>query len=346
MALLLESLRIENYRVFRQLQIARLGRANLFVGKNNTGKSSILEAVRLYASHGNEEVLWSILESHDETRVGSDHVEDRVFAVKQLLHGRDVRSGFGIGIGPIGDQSRLLTIRIDWSVPQNSREAPGPEIVTSFGDSKRVFPLDFDTQQWSLVSAWHASDSLPRQSYVSPNGLSAEHAARLWDLIALTDLEDHVTEALRIISREIDRISFIGEQGRNRIPMAKLSSQVRPVPLRSLGDGVNRMLGIALSLVSARGGVLLVDEVENGIHFTAQLQLWQMLFRLAHRLDTQIFATTHSWDCIEAFQRAAVADAHEDAALIRLDAQDDAVLPTTFTENELSIVTRDAIEVR
>ena len=85
---------------------------------------------------------------------------------------------------------------------------------------------------------------------------------------------------------------------------------------------------------------------KNGIHFTAQQRLWELIFRLANRLDTQVFATTHSWDCIEAFQHAASIDSHEDAALVRLDVHDDAVSPTSFSERELAIVTRERIEVR
>jgi len=318
MTLLLESLLIENYRVFKRLEIPRLGRVNLLVGRNNSGKSSVLEAVRLYASLGSSEVMRSILESHDE-RNDSD---DDQFAVKQLFHGRDSAwtEASVIRIGPIG--GKPLTVNI---VNEQSPRFPATEQHT------RVSVPEIDA---------------PRQAFVSANGLTTEAAARLWDLIALTDLEQDVTSALRIIGPEIERISFIGERSRARVPMAKLSSVRHPVALRSLGDGVNRLLGIALSLASARGGVLLLDEVENGIHFTAQQKLWELIFRLAHQLDTQVFATTHSWDCIKAFQKAAKSDPNEEAALIRLDTQNGDVSPVSFSEEDLAIVTREQIEVR
>jgi AAA15 family ATPase/GTPase len=311
MTLLLESLRIENYRMFKRLEIARLGRVNLLVGRNNSGKSSVLEAVRLYASAGAHETIRSILESHDELRGGDDDGE-YVDAAKRLFTGRDTawRDSSQIRIGPI-DGGRSVSIEIF--------------------DYERVLTIGSRKIQ-------HA--------HVSPHGLSTEASARLWDLIALTDLEVHVTEALRIISPDIERISFVGEGDRKRIPLAKLSSHPQPVALRSLGDGVDRLLGIALSLAHASGGVLLIDEVENGIHFTAQERLWELIFRLAHQLDTQVFATTHSWDCIEAFQQAAAIDENEEAVLVRLDVHEDAVSPTTFSERELAIVTRERIEVR
>lgn len=335
MSLFLDSLVIENYRVFRSLRIERLGRANLFVGRNNAGKSSILEAVRLFASRGSEEVLWTILNSHDEMRAGTLQPEDRLYAVKQLFHGREGEwsDRAEIRIGPVHDPRESLRISIERVLSR---------IVTSIGNFQQGISLQTERRTRDITSL----ETKLRQAYVPPEGLKAEASARLWDLITLTDLEQSVIEALRIISPDIERISFIGEHGQTRVPMAKLANEVRPIPLRSLGDGVGRMLGIALSLVSARGGVLLLDEVENGIHFAAQEQLWQLIFRLAHQLNTQVFATSHSWDCIEAFQRAAAFDRHEEAALIRLDVQRDAITTTTFSERDLSIVTRDKIEVR
>lgn len=263
-------------------------------------------------------MLRSILESHDDLRLDDDQS-----AVKQLFHGRTAQwtDASEIRIGPVGSD-RPVSIRVV-DVPSSR------------------FPV---TEERARIFAPFSDSS--RHVYVSPNGLTAETAARLWDLIALTDLEQDVTDVLKIISADVERISFIGESGRKRVPMAKLSSENQPVALRSLGDGVNRLLGIALSLAYARGGVLLIDEVENGVHFSAQQQMWRVIFRLSHRLATQVFATTHSWDCIEAFQQAAAADPNEEAALVRLDVHDDAVSPTSFSERELAIVTRDQIEVR
>jgi putative AbiEii toxin of type IV toxin-antitoxin system/AAA ATPase-like protein len=346
MTLLLDSLRIENYRTFRHLEIERLGRATLVVGKNNSGKSSVLEAVRLFASRGDENVIWSILQSHDETRIDTtNETEDRLFAVKQLFHGRDTtwEQASEIRVSATAAYDQTLSIQI-------TTDADGSEpgrlfMISTFAGVRRMLPLDMDWLRWRFHPKSRREPAL-RQAYVSPYGMSSDSAAKLWDLIALTDLEEEVIAALRIISPEVERISFIGEGTRDRIPVAKLRTLSKPVPLRSLGDGVDRMLGIALSLVSARGGVLLLDEVENGIHFSAQHRLWELIFQTAHRLNTQVFATTHSWDCIQAFQSAAADGPHEEAALVRLDLREGSIEPTTISERDLSIVTRDQIEVR
>ena len=119
----------------------------------------------------------------------------------------------------------------------------------------------------------------------------------------------------------------------------------RPVPLRSFGDGLSRLFVIILSLVNAQGGILLIDEFENGLHHTVQLDAWRMIFRLARDLDVQVFATSHSWDAVETFQ-AAAAEAPDDGALLRLVRRGDDIVPTVFTEDELAISSRDRIEVR
>ena len=95
-----------------------------------------------------------------------------------------------------------------------------------------------------------------------------------------------------------DEISNIGRRA-----IVRIENIDRPVPLRLLGDGVNRLLDIALSLVNARGGLLLIDEFENGLHHTVQFDAWKTIFLLAKELDIQVFATSHSWDAVEAFSR-------------------------------------------
>ena len=126
----------------------------------------------------------------------------------------------------------------------------------------------------------------------------------------------------------------------------KIAGEDEPLPLRSLGEGLHRVFGIALALVNAQGGYLLVDEIESGLHYTALLGLWRLVLETARQLNVQVFATTHSWDCIEAFQQAAREDQREEGVLIRLGRKDGDIVATVFDEDELAIATRERIEVR
>jgi hypothetical protein len=183
---------------------------------------------------------------------------------------------------------------------------------------------------------------------VSPfGGERTATLGNLWDKIALSDREEDVAEALRIIDPDIEAVSMVGGAGSrtSRTAIVRSKSLPRPVPLRSFGDGLNRLFGIILSLVNAKDGLLLIDEFENGMHYSVQPDAWRVIFKLAQRLDIQVVATSHSWDAIEAFQKAA-SEAPDEGVLIRLSRKGDDIVSTVFREDELAIATRDGIEVR
>lgn len=107
-----------------------------------------------------------------------------------------------------------------------------------------------------------------------------------------------------------------------------------------------RAFGIALALVNVSNGILLVDEFESGLHYSVQYDLWRLVISIARRLNVQVFASTHSWDCVEAFQKASQEEKSEEGMLIRLERKEQSIIPTLFNERRLSIATREQIEIR
>lgn len=347
--MLLSSLEVQGYRAFRSLRLERLGRVNLFVGRNNSGKSSLLEAVRIYAARGSLRLLWRILRDRDEVGLISETDLEQLFVgFGSFFHGREESRGSRspIVIGPIGsDPSSKLRLALTWQAAASGEDAaeeiPVPKLEITFGERSEHRRLD-QIGRFVRIGFPPRDPSLPAE-HVPPAGVSQLGA--LWDSVALTPTEDMVIRALRFVSPDIERISIVGRP--NQVAMAKLKGHDRPVPLGSLGDGVHRVLGIALSLANARNGVATFDEVDNGLHYSVQRQLWSLIFDTAHALNVQVFAVTHSWDCIEAFQHAAADDPHEQALLVRLDRERDGeIRPTLVNERELSVLTREHIEVR
>jgi predicted ATPase len=370
--LILNSLEIQAYRTFSHLVIQDFGRVNLIVGKNNVGKSSLLEALWLYTQRGRPTVLVDLLKSRDElsrmmrfSEEGNVNSKDRMWDIKYLFCGReDVRNNFKpIKVGPVDSPDDTLTIDIKWYVMDtdeegarrrrlvndpNDRVEASPYIVIQEGiEISRLIRLDRLLDQRFPTPGSMEIESIPCR-YIKANGLSSLDVAQLWDNIALSDMEESVIAALHIIAPAIDRLTFIGNEERqfNRIPVARIRGLNEPISLRSMGEGMGRILGVALALVNSRDGVLLIDEIESGLHYTVQADMWRLIFRVAHRLNVQVFATTHSWDCIEAFQKAAVEDIAEEGLLIRLENKGKEIGVTLFNERKLSIATRDQIEVR
>jgi AAA15 family ATPase/GTPase len=160
-------------------------------------------------------------------------------------------------------------------------------------------------------------------------------------------LESDVLRALQIIAPEIERISLIESKMRRgeRLVLIRRAGRETPEPLQSMGDGMNRIFEMALGLANSKSGVFLVDEIENGVHYSVQEELWSFIFQVSSRLQSQVFATTHSWDCIEALQKAASSHPAE-GALVRLYQQEQKISAYTFDEDRLEILTRESIEVR
>jgi len=377
---MLKSLEVDGFRAFRSLAIPSLGRVNLIVGKNNVGKTSLLEALRLFAYTGSPEVIADILRFRDETRFAqTPGLQPDIVPLWRLFHGREDWADAAmasIRIGPLGSRQEGVLISLQWwqdgkgtdttvidltpNHPIREQEF-GAARLGLFIEAERVglqaviFPEEFsDPRGLERLAAPGTTIWRRRQASQSPcvllsaEGPAVEDLGRWWDRIALTNREEHVLDALRIIDPEVERLQFIsvGEETKNRIPVVKRTGSQGPVPLRSLGDGMIRVLRIILGLATVPGGLLLIDEVENGIHYSAQTDLWRLILQVAARLDVQVFATSHSWDCISAFQQAASELPEQEGFLIRLHRKGGEVRATVFDEERLGIATRQDIEVR
>lgn len=384
--MLLTSLEVRGFRAFRRLRIDRLGRVNLIVGKNNVGKTSLLEALWLYIYQGSSEIMWQILEAHDERRrpqlsaagIPEEQAQALIdtsrrnyklaqyqtLALRYLFFGRrDTREEIEpLVIGPFDSPEKELTVGLHWfadEVADGKRRRTrlkyadrelveesflALSIRTGLLERASVYRLD------SRSSLLQGKPPLSNCVLVDDLGLDNGNIGEFWDAIALTDLEAYVINALRIIAPEVDRLNLVGSQDKSenleRIPMVKIQGVEDPIPLRSLGEGMNRLFGMTLALVNAKDGVLLIDEVESGLHYSAQPDVWRLIFETAHRLNVQVFATTHSSDCIKAFQQASDETKEEDGILIRLEKKKGEIVTTEFDERRLGIATREEIEVR
>lgn len=371
--LVLDSLEIENFRAFRHLKINHLGRVNLVVGKNNVGKTCLLEALMLYAGKGEPVVILGLLEKRNELRSSSgkrvyrslERAEERFSALQLLFHGRN---GLGkavdpIRVGPVGFVGDTITVKTVWSSrddvergwrlievdepeTQAVRLASIPGMTVEIGQHMEYhFPLDQDYsprffRNQPFVGEIHCVS-------VEANGLDSASTALMWDNVALSNLENDVLSALRIIAPSVSGVNLLGHEGsRQRIPFIRAIGYDAPLPLRSMGEGMNRIFGLALALVNAKDGLLLIDEIDTGIHYSVQPDMWRLIFEVAHRLNVQVFATSHSWDCIQAFQQAADENTQEEGVLIRLQNKNGDVVPVLFDEEELNVVAREMIEVR
>lgn len=113
-----------------------------------------------------------------------------------------------------------------------------------------------------------------------------------------------------------------------------------------MGDGINRILSIILALVNSDNGYLLIDEFENGLHYSIQAKVWQIIFELAQELNVQVFATTHSNDSVEAFAKTLENNPNFEGSLYRLEKKSENIKAHNFSKEEIMIAHQQNINLR
>ena len=331
---MLQSLKIEGFRGFQSFEMANLGRINLLVGKNNSGKTSILEAIQFLYVQNNLDIFLETISYRGEFS-WSESNRTKVFEICHLFPGHEIiPSKEIIIIGSRESHQESVTISVK-SIPIQ---------LSLFSDKNDDLNNDniFDDEEWNklllsirwsqsqkpielelLANGTLARDSIRRMAslsrishkigidnkielrFLTPFSLTSSDMAALFDNIVLSPLEDLIIESLKIIEPKIERIASVGSGkyltsnnlGVRGGFLIKIKNHDQPIPIGSLGYGFWRMLGLVLAMVNLENGILLVDEIDSGLHFTVMTDMWKVVWETAKKLNIQVFATTHSRDC-------------------------------------------------
>ena len=359
------SLRIEGFRGIDSLTINRLGRVTLLAGRNGTGKTTVLDAVRIFADRGGLPSLTAVLNRSEEYAGRADGEKDmtEIPDFEALFHGRQARTGASFTIGLARDSQAQLVVKVsstddmpdEWSSRLGISAIGAQVLRIAFGQFEEFLPvLDgyLDARRWRLPRrVISGDDGLPktlRVEMLGPGLLNNLDLDQRWGEIALTEQEPVALHALNLAaSHRIGGVAVVAgdARSRSRRVLVKLESGER-VPLRSLGDGAVRLFGVAVALAGAAGGLLLIDEAENGIHHSLQHEYWRLVLRAAANNNVQVIATTHGWDCIRGFASASSQNKDVEGVVVRLERHDGGLRAVEYSEEELETATGQGIEVR
>ena len=347
---MLRDLSIQNYRCFEDFQMDGLERVNLFVGNNNSGKTSLLEAIYLLVAEDKYASLIEIFIARGEVIESSSYqVDSPIGIAKGLVHVEPVEHIFlNHKFVPEHD------IRIFSNTRRNSRNvlvtysSEGLYVSSWKNDEENRKSFVLKLLSNNAIKMFESSLNIQKSSaiYIYDKKEDVEQMNLIWNDIYLTDKENKVVKALQILEPKIERIGFL-DLKICKVARLKLTGHDRPIPLSSMGEGTHRILNLSMALTKAENGVLLVDEIETGLHYEAQTDMWRLILETAKELNVQVFATTHSWDCIAAYQEAL--SQLEDSSigkLFRLDSKYGKLRAVEYDAEDLEVATREGIEVR
>ena len=349
---MLTSVNVKNFRAFSKLTVGKLGRINLVTGLNNSGKTSLLEACFLL-SGGSPDLALKVnaFRGMDSVSGSSDAVV--AFLWMPLFNGFDSNrpieiSGTHEYLGSMKLQislKRRRTIELDLGSKPKIAEPGIP------GDKALEFAFSGESmaKTWGQMRTSREGIEIDQPSgqvpYIS-NLLSDRSGNHRQDAVRLGRLRQQkmanaLTTVLQIVEPRLRSIEDISASGNPMIWGDVGLSEL--VPLPAMGEGMTRIARLVLSICEARKGLVLVDEIENGLHHSILPDVWKAIESAAEEFECQILATTHSFECVEA---AAQSVSGDNLCLHRIELDENGGKCVTYESGEVMAAIEHRLEVR
>ena len=312
---MLTSLTIKNFRGFKELKIEPLKRVNLLIGQNNTGKTAVLEALALLlwqppSGCANLPTLFRV--SGGDT---NENFWKWLFYDKKTEKAAELRAGL-----KNNTEFFNVTLKKQFSQEDQNEFVRGGHFPI-FGSFGNIQVMSATGDAGLKVSIFSTRPTDPKQDAIDYNR------------VILRRKRKQVEGLLQKIEPRLQTVETL-QTGSEPLLYADVGLS-ELIPVTQLGQGFNRLLDIYSEIVSADAKVLLVDEIENGLHHSVLATVWKGLFEAAKEMDVQIFATTHSWECVLAADRAAREQGGYPLNLVRLDRVDENIKATVIDEKAL-----------
>lgn len=316
---MINSISIENFKVIKYLQIDDLERFNLIVGKNNSGKTSILEALFQSINPGNAALLGKInrfrnlnLLNPDTWKtifykldINSDVIleselkslrERRIIKItpiikqEQLLIEKERKNGLVNGDSSAGLNNSIEGLNLNFTIIQNNKEK---DYFSRIINNKKIPPY---LESGSLIQPFISEND---ENYECPTNGKFIHPLNIFDnlgdrfsKIVIQKQKDEIIKILQNLEPELSNLELVGASVYVDLNYKEL------VQIRTLGDGILKLFSFLIDIIRNENGILLIDEIENGLHYSTLNLVWKSIFSLAKKYNVQIIATTHSYDCV------------------------------------------------
>lgn len=338
-----------HYRGIDGLSLQNMSRANLITGVNGVGKTALIEAIWLFTGRHNIPLLWNT------------NVQRSRYPVIDPV--AELSDGF------IELRGKEKTKEYKWKVEFEPIEQVG-EVLVGTGNAKETIQIPvvgqlhtwingkkIDSKGRSAIHQTVAGAVLYQSSPRPPGkrncviegtnwqlGTPDEYLQRYSDMVR-SGYKQALTDAINLILPRIKDLELLTDK-MGMVHLSANTSKNTQLPLQALGGGVVRLFRLYLSFFAARNGIVLIDEIENGMHYSVLRSLWELVCRGSRDWNAQFVATTHSGECIEAAMSAFESEP-ADLSIHKLYTDESgSVKATTFTGDTLEGARDLQLEVR
>ncbi len=358
---MLHSFTLKNFRCFQYLTLEPLERVNLIAGKNNVGKTSLLEAIFIFINPANPE---SLLRVNSDRGIGKsgrfkENEEMRVFFFNQ-----DINSS--IELQGLGENKVKKNLKIHFAEPEEFQvlrrvlsndkidlirdnelrtldvSPPYDTLVLDYQDGKKNKLSSYISNK--ILKASSMGKKFPLGIYLTTRTHSPQEDTQRFSNLERVGRQDEVLTTLRLLEPRLQRLTLLVVDREPIIHGDIGMSELVPLPL--MGEGIGRLLSIILAIANAKGGTILIDEIENGLHYSVLTNVWKAIAEAARRADVQIFATTHSQECIRAAHKAFESSNKYDFRYHRLERVKDEIRAVTYNQETLATSDEMNLEMR
>lgn len=315
---MIESFEIQNFRCFEQVEVPDCRRVNVVVGKNASGKTALLEAVFLALGSSPEiATRFRGWRGYDPQMSGTfEQIEEAMWG--NLFHKFDISQPLAIHLYGTGDHQRSIEV-----TPRTSEllVPTTPELVDLTHTARQPrFGVSAFEWKWTRADGTTYevrpqftgvgyqfqnvnSEPLPATFFASSHPFYNQENVNCFSKLSKRREQGAIVGA---ISKAFPFIKNLDIQAHAGVSMvhADIPSLPEKIPLTGVSPGVNKLSTLLMAIVEQKNGVVIIDEIENGIHYSLYELFWKTLYEFCRDNDVQIFASTHSSECLDGLVRA------------------------------------------
>jgi AAA domain, putative AbiEii toxin, Type IV TA system len=367
---MIKSLRLRNFKGFESLDLPELAHITLIGGRNNVGKSSLLEAIFLFYDQANPAMFlrhlsWRGFEliTLDANSIISpmfrnfDLEHPLIITVSDDIYRVEIKMTFiptytqkSINIDLPASSISIPQAQVDFA-PMTSYALDIDYHIDGVGDQKTRLVIKQSTSNANVQFEPGSTQSFPERlrRAVIYLGLRmkldpGEDAQRFGQL----DIEkrsNRVIDFLKILEPNVVGLSAVPGPQKSMM-YADIGMNLK-IPVAFMGDGVSRLLSIILAIATAKNGIVLIDEIDAGIHHSMTTKVWEGLCSAAREFNCQIIATTHSYEALQtADDGVSSANMARNFRYIRLDRDEENIVAKIYTHKVLGAALERGWEVR